>query len=396
MRICLVSSRFFPSIVGSGTSAYLTAKELSRRGHSVTVFTDRALEQVHNNLSFNFEVEYISGLENFAVGKSGPRKATKEIHEALQAKKYDVVQVNNFMPMLILSFMKDTINVPIVFTFYNTPDIGRRAIGYFKEPALDINLAKSIIAMEAYEQIVVASKNYYDQALFLGADKDKLLLAYSGVDQKQFLEEVNDHELRKIISKYIDLDEIGSSKILFLPGRVANRKGIIEAVRSMPKLQDRHDAKLIITGMADPFDKKLANKVNEVVKKLDIANSIITPKKKVNRSDLLAFYKISDVVIVPSEYEGLGLVAIEALLASRPLVVCDVPGLKEIAQDNINSITIPNNNPSNINKAVSKILGDPVLAKRLAGNGPRTVKKFDIRKLVDNLENVYSKVSNVR
>lgn len=70
MRICIISTRFYPQIVGSGMAAYLMAQKLSERGHEVTVITDSRLKRSFNNLSVPFEVEYIYHFEKYATGKN--------------------------------------------------------------------------------------------------------------------------------------------------------------------------------------------------------------------------------------------------------------------------------------------------------------------------------------
>jgi hypothetical protein len=44
MNICIITSRFYPQLVGSATMAYIISKKLAERGHSVTVITDTNLK----------------------------------------------------------------------------------------------------------------------------------------------------------------------------------------------------------------------------------------------------------------------------------------------------------------------------------------------------------------
>jgi len=63
--------KVFPQLVGSGTSAFILARELQLRGHSVTVLTDASLRGNPEHKSLAFDVRYINDFEAFATGKAG-------------------------------------------------------------------------------------------------------------------------------------------------------------------------------------------------------------------------------------------------------------------------------------------------------------------------------------
>ena len=60
--------------------------------------------------------------------------------------------------------------------------------------------------------------------------------------------------------------------------------------------------------------------------------------------DLIKLYKISDIFIFPSLIESFGIVIIEAMAAGVPLVVSEVPGSKDLVQNNKNGFIVSKNN----------------------------------------------------
>lgn len=74
------------------------------------------------------------------------------------------------------------------------------------------------------------------------------------------------------------------------------------------------------------------------------------------------------VVVVPSRYESLGLVAIEAARAGVPVVASDVGGLAEVVQDGVSGLLVPPDDPPALASALLRLLCDAELNERLGRN----------------------------
>ncbi|WP_369781564.1 glycosyltransferase [Pseudomonas sp. WC2401] len=59
--------------------------------------------------------------------------------------------------------------------------------------------------------------------------------------------------------------------------------------------------------------------------------------------DLQSLYLTADILIVPSRWEGFGLVAVEAMRAGLPVIASNVGGLAEVVEDNATGILIDPN-----------------------------------------------------
>jgi hypothetical protein len=99
MNLCIVTARFFPQLVGSGTSAFILAREIQLRGHSVTVLTDASLRGNPEHKSLAFGVRYINDFEAFATGKAGFAAALDDLYKNIVTIKPDIIHACNFMPM---------------------------------------------------------------------------------------------------------------------------------------------------------------------------------------------------------------------------------------------------------------------------------------------------------
>lgn len=383
----MVSERFYPQVVGSGTSAYLIAKELVNLGHKVSIATDESIKTLLGKEKLPFEMLYVRNFEEYIIGKSSFQEPLTDIFSILESHHFDVIQVNNFMPMFLFTIIKPLVKSPIIFTFHNTPYGMKRAVGYFKDEKLDIQLAKSIVGSQCYEYVVNGSKCYSNFARALGVPKKKMKMAYLGIDQDEFKKNLKKYKTTDI-NKYFDKPIRFDDFLITLPVRITPTKGIAEAVLALSKIKNKK-VKLLLTNMVSPFNPEYANHILSKIKKLELMERIIIPNKTIPRAHLTSIYLRSNLVITPSYYEGLGLSAIEALLANRPLIATNIPGLNEIVKNETNGLLIPPKNADLLYKAIQRIIDDKNLVLLFQKNAVNSVKKFDIKKHTGVLEKVY-------
>jgi glycosyltransferase involved in cell wall biosynthesis len=82
-----------------------------------------------------------------------------------------------------------------------------------------------------------------------------------------------------------------------------------------------------------------------------------------------------DVLVLPSEAEGFGLVLIEAMAAGVPVVATDAPGIRDVVRRNHNGLLIPIGIPRAIAGAVELLLRDASRRARLIANGRDDVRR---------------------
>ena len=90
-----------------------------------------------------------------------------------------------------------------------------------------------------------------------------------------------------------------------------------------------------------------------------------------------ALYRDALLVAVPSIYEGFGLPAVEAMIAGAPLLLSDIPVLREVADDA--AAYAPPEQPEAWADALARILGDGELRADLARRGRDRGRRFDWR-----------------
>jgi glycosyltransferase involved in cell wall biosynthesis len=76
-----------------------------------------------------------------------------------------------------------------------------------------------------------------------------------------------------------------------------------------------------------------------------------------------------DVLVLPSEAEGFGLVLIEAMAAGVPVVATDVAGIRDVVQDGRNGVLVPAGSPADLAGGIERVRNDAELRRRIVSDG---------------------------
>jgi glycosyltransferase involved in cell wall biosynthesis len=92
------------------------------------------------------------------------------------------------------------------------------------------------------------------------------------------------------------------------------------------------------------------------------------------RRDVAACLAAADIVALPSHHEGLGVAALEAMAAARPVVASRVGGLAEAVIHETTGLLVPPRDPAALATALARLAGDPALRARLGAAGREHVR----------------------
>lgn len=110
-----------------------------------------------------------------------------------------------------------------------------------------------------------------------------------------------------------------------------------------------------------------------------------------HRSDIQKILPQLDLVVLPSSYEGLPNVLLEAMAAGKPVVACRIPGVNEVVEEGKTGILVPSKNPLELARAIRTLLDDPIRRVNLGDAGRRRVhQEFSVRRMVDAYAQLYS------
>jgi phosphatidylinositol alpha-1,6-mannosyltransferase len=178
--------------------------------------------------------------------------------------------------------------------------------------------------------------------------------------------------------------------VLLSLGRLTKRKGVDMVIKAMNEISaGAENLVYVIAGAGPEADdlKKIAAALPEEIK-----NNIIF-LGQISDDDKWAWLELCDIFIMPSrdiagDYEGFGIVYLEANLAGKPVIAGDSGGVRDAVINNINGLLVNPENTQEIAAAVIKLAADTELRKALGEQGKRrAVENFNAKKQVQKLVN---------
>jgi glycosyltransferase involved in cell wall biosynthesis len=140
-------------------------------------------------------------------------------------------------------------------------------------------------------------------------------------------------------------------------GRISERKGVQDAVSTVGRLRRRGiEARLDVVGSIFPGYEYMERLLHESIS-ADGTDELITFHGFV--SPVWPVLESTDILLVPSRGdESFGNTAVEGLLAARPVVVTEVPGLREATEGFENVVVVPRADPEAMAAAIEGFISD--------------------------------------
>jgi len=154
--------------------------------------------------------------------------------------------------------------------------------------------------------------------------------------------------------------ERSRDRLLFV-GRLTKQKGVdllLQALKQLPA-----HLKLDVVG-----DGPELTALQDIARQLGVGDRV-TWHGAQPQAALVRMYQRASAVVVPSVDEGLGLVAVEALLCETPVVGFDSGGLPDVIQNERTGVLIGERSPDALAAAVSALLASPDRGLALAQAG---------------------------
>ncbi len=170
-------------------------------------------------------------------------------------------------------------------------------------------------------------------------------------------------------------------KVLFV-GRLDRQKGVDVLLAAVAPLQDRVCVRVAGASVADSLAIKHPPNV-EMLGWLDPPTATA------------AQLQAADVVVVPSRWEGFGLVAAEAMRAGKPVIASCVGGLRELVEDGVTGRLVP---PDSAEALRAALLTDDAQTLRAMGEKGREryLAGFMAKRMNDSLLSLYSQLFRKR
>lgn len=181
--------------------------------------------------------------------------------------------------------------------------------------------------------------------------------------------------------------------LVTLVGRINSWKGQELFVDAAARLRDKHPgARYLIVGDAPPGQDHF---VRELERRISTAGVGDVVRCIGFTSDVRSIFHAADVVAVPSTRpEPFGLVAIEAMAESAPVVAAAHGGLAEVVVPHETGLLFAPGDVGGLAACLDELLSDPDLRRSLGANGKlRQLSEFTVERYCRQFEDLYREMT---
>jgi len=326
-------------------------RELKELGSSVRIITP-----------YSGNIESISNNDVIPVGKPVPIPSggsvarvtlspflTSTLQSILERERFDVVHLHEPLCSsitLTALYESNTINVG---TFHACH---KASVGYkMTSPVLQIFFNR------LHGKIAVSkpAKDFVSR-YFLPSD---FTIIPNGIDIEYFSSPIMS------INNYRD----GKLNILFV-GRMEKRKGLKYLIQAFEIVKrEMPNTRLIVVG---PGDRRI---YEQMVRKAGLEDVVFTGY--VTNDELPPYYHLADVFCSPATgEESFGIILLEAMAASKPVVASSISGYKSVMTDGVEGLMAPPKNVPALADALIRVLKDEPLRRQFSIRGRETAERY--------------------
>ncbi len=195
----------------------------------------------------------------------------------------------------------------------------------------------------------------------------------------------------RLTARLRDKYNLRGKMILLSVGRIVKRKGFDSVIRSMPRILEKiPNLYYVILG-----DGPELKNCESLIADLGLSGNvkIISGAGDIERDN---WYGACDIFIMASkningDFEGFGIVYLEANSAGKPVIAGDSGGVRDAVIDGLNGLLVNPEDSGQIASAIIKLARDQSLRQQLGKQGgERAIKEFNWEKQINKIYNIIS------
>lgn len=380
MNILLINYEFPPLGGGAGRGTYNLARELAAAGHSVEVLTSRAdgfqrLESV-DGFSVHRVRSYRKGIHD-----AGFRGALTFLVFAVpiflrltQRREYHIVHFFFSLPTGLLRFLPGKHReIPYIVSLRGSDVPNYDSFNKSLQLAHKLLMPITRTIWRHSSQVVALSSALAKTAAEVDGGVDIKIIP-NGIESELF---VNDPSIKYQHRLKHPTDRVQ----LICVTRLIERKGVQVLLRAIKQLDD--SVYLTIIG-----EGNYRVELEALARQLDIESKVqfygYCP-----REELVEFYNISDIFVLPSMAESFGMVFVEAMSCGLPVIGARVGGVPDIIKED-NGILVEPDSAEDLAMAIHTLVSQPELREQFGlANREKAVAEYSWRGVGERYEEVY-------
>ncbi|WP_372698172.1 glycosyltransferase [Arthrobacter sp. JSM 101049] len=400
MKIAMISEHASPlaaigGVDAGGQNVHVAALStaLARRGHQVTVYTRRDDPQLPERVPVceGFEVVHVNAGPACSMSKDLILPYMSDLAQGAAADwaadPPDVIHAHFWMSGVaaLEAARAGARDIAVVQTFHALGTVKRRHQGAgdtspVERAWLEASVARSVDA------IVATCSDEVFELKALGAEGSRISVAPCGVDLSLFTADG-------------PREDRGQAHRVAAIGRLVPRKGVDLSIRALHCLRERgvSDVELLVvggSGAADSLDDDPeVARLRALAAELGVADQVVF-RGQLPREDMPAMLRSCDAVVCTPWYEPFGIVPLEAMACSVPVVASSVGGLIDTVLDGVTGLHVPPRDEAALADALAQLLADPETATRFGAAGcQRATARYSWDRIAADTEKVYRQLA---
>jgi D-inositol-3-phosphate glycosyltransferase len=378
-------------------------RQLGMMGIHVDVFTRSQNEHVPHvlhDLGYGNRIVHIPSGPEYPLPKIDLVTYLPQFAEGIRdfaANKgitYDIIHSHYWMSGIAAIELKRYWKIPYLQMFHTLGLMKNRVAQSPEEMEGEYRIDGERQVLSTADKIIAATQAEYAQLLWLyQANPNKIVVLSPGVDISRFYPIPADEA-----KEYIGVPPCG--RMLLFVGRIEHLKGLdvlIEAISIMRQneiLKDYPFCLAIIGGDPDESTEQAnieMSRIKALTEQYGLSD-LITFLGKRNQESLPYYYSAAEAVVVPSQYESFGMVALEAMACGTPVVASQIGGLAYLVQDGVTGYTVPVDEPAELANRLTLLLEDQSLRERMGKQAVQVARDYAWDKIATKLLAVYDEM----
>ncbi|MGH3135632.1 MAG: glycosyltransferase family 4 protein [Gaiellaceae bacterium] len=236
------------------------------------------------------------------------------------------------------------------------------------------------VAARWCDRIVTVSEFQRDWALRVGiGSPTKVISIPNGVPTERAQPKRSRADVRAELG-------IGGGIMVLSTGRLAEQKGLEYLIRAAALIRDDlPEARIVLAG-----DGPLRGKLSQLVSDLRLEEAVSVLGHRSDVGDLLA---ASDLVVLPSLWEGLSISLLEAMAAGKPVVTTSIGSNREVTNDGETAALVPPKDPESLAGVMRSLASDRSRMKELGARGQQVQReRYALPRMLDAYMDEYDRL----
>ncbi len=394
VKILMLSWEFPPRFTGGlGRHVGELSTALAEQGVEVHVLApapDSGARRLHPNLTVHWvdtaPADPRTNLYDYACQVNGLLDAAANTLWKTTGG-FDLIHAHDWLVGLAAIELKLAHKCPLLATIHATEQGRWRNHGLSNHLSRQIDNVERNLTYEAWRVIACSHYMIGELGRLFALPLDKLDMIPNGINMREL-----PHFAPDLLAEFRAKYAPPKAPLIFSVGRLVFEKGFQNLVSAVPQVLESFPAAQFVMAGKGPLYEDL----QQQARRLGVQEHVHFPGF-ISDTERDMFFSVADCAVFPSLYEPFGIVALEAMAFSCPVVAANVGGLAEVVRHDETGTLIYAGNPASVAWGILRVLSQPEKATAYAANAYQmAAEKYSWERVARRTLAVYERIIRER